>query len=95
MDAPLYPPAMAYTRPHMLSQALSVRDTPIAELKTNPAAWAIVSKEVPGVEMRFGNPALKPHLGNFSLESMLPFGVVKREMLDRIETQFRALGAAK
>lgn len=95
MDAPLYPPASAYIQPQRLPQTYSIRDTPIAVLQADPAAWAIVQKEIPGVEQRIGNEMLKPHLGNFSFESLLPFGVVKRDALDRIDAQLRTLGDRK
>ena len=95
MDAPLYPPATSFVQPQRLPQTLSVRDTPIATLKSIPAAWAIVNKEIPAMDRRIGNPALAIHLGNFSLESLLPFGVVPRDALDRIDPQLRALGEVK
>ena len=95
MDAPLYPPAMAFVPPQRLPQPLSVAETPIATLKTIPAAWAIVNKEIPGMDRRTDNPGLITHLGNFSLESLLPFGVVGRDALQRIEPQLRALGKVK
>lgn len=95
MDAPLYPPAARFVPPRRLPQRLSAAETPIATLKTIPAAWAIVEKEIPGMDRRIGNPMLAVHLGNFSLESLLPFGVVPRDALDRIDAQLRALGEVR
>ena len=95
MDAPLYPPAVAFVPPQRLPQRLSAAETPITELKANAAAWAIVNKEIPGMDRRTSGDQIKPHLGNFSLESLLPFGIVQRDALDRIDAQLRALGPAK
>lgn len=92
MDAPLYPPASAFVQPQRLPQSLSSRETPIAVLKSIPAAWAIVNKEIPGMDRRVGGDQIRPHLGNFSLESLLPFGVVPREAIERIDRQLAALG---
>ena len=95
MDAPLYPPAIAFVQPRRLPQSLSAYDTPISVLKTVPAAWEIVNQEIPGMDRRVGGAQIKPHLGNFSLESLLPFGVVSREAVDRIDRKLRALETAK
>lgn len=95
MDAPLYPPAVAFVQPKRLPEVLSSRETPIAVLKSIPAAWAIVNKEIPGMERRVGGDQIRPHLGNFSLESLLPFGVVSRDAFERIDVQLRALGEVK
>jgi hypothetical protein len=95
MDAPLYPPATAFEQPTPVAREINTKDTSIADLKAIPAAWAIVLKEIPDVEMRVGNPMLKPHLGNFSFRSLTQFGVVKSDALDRIDPQLRALGAVR
>jgi hypothetical protein len=94
MDAPLYPPATAFVQPERVPQPLSVRETPIAVLKANPGAWAIVIKEIPSLD-RTVTGGLKPHLGNFSLESLLPFRIVQRDVLERIDQQFRTLEPVK
>jgi hypothetical protein len=95
MDAPLYPPDAAFVQPQRVPQRLSVAETPVAILKTIPAAWAIVIKAVPGLDQMLGGDQIRPHLGNFSLESLLPFGMVQRDALDRIDQQFIALGDVK
>ena len=95
MDAPLYPPAAAFVQPQRVPQRLSAAETPIAVLKTVPAAWAIVNKEIPGMDRRVGGDQIRPHLGNFSLESLLPFGIVQREALERVDQQLRALGEVR
>jgi len=92
LDAPLYLPAKSYDPPRRLARVLSSRDTPIAILQANSAAWAIVNKEIPGMDRRIGNEMIKPHLGNFSLESLLVFGVVQREPLARIDAELAKLG---
>ena len=95
MDAPLYPPASAFEQPVRAPRHLSTQDTAIADLKAIPAAWAIVLKEAPNIEARIGSEMIKPHLGNFSFRSLVQFGIVKTDILDRIDTQFQALGAVR
>lgn len=92
MDAPLFPPATDFVQPRRLPQRLSAAETPIAILKTIPQAWAIVTREIPGMDRRVGSDQIRPHLNNFSLESLLPFGAVPRDAVARIDTQFLALG---
>ena len=92
MDAPIYPPATAFVQPKWLPRMMSTRDTPINVLQVNPTAWAIVMKELPGIERRIGNPMILPHLGNFSIRSLIQFGPLPEEALDRADEQLRALG---
>lgn len=91
MDAPVYPPAQAYEQPVVVPRVLSTAATSIASLLAIPAAKAILLQEIPRFEMRIGNDQLKPHLDNFSLRSLVQFGVFKAEDLDRVDVQLRAL----
>jgi hypothetical protein len=99
MDAPLYPPATAYVAPERVAHKVDSYQTSIADLLANPDTKAILLREIPGFEGRVGNSALKPHLGNFSLRSLVQFGVFKAEQLDKVDVFLRALppvkGAAK
>jgi hypothetical protein len=95
MDAPLYPPAREFILPERVAYRVSTRNTPIAELLKIPAAWAIVVKEVPGIEAKVSVPMLKPHLGNFSLRSLVQFGFATSEQLDRADAQLLQLGDLK
>ncbi len=95
MRAPVYPPARAYASPERLPRTLSVRDTPVSVLKAIPEAWAIVIKGLPSIDRRTSSEQIRPHLGNFSLASLLVFGVVPRDVLDRIDPQLQALGKYK
>lgn len=95
MDAPLYPPASSFVRPERVAYQVSTRNTPIAELMKIPAAWAVVVKEVPGIDARLSVPMLKPHLGNFSLRSLVQFGFSTTAQLDRVDAQLLALGDVK
>jgi hypothetical protein len=79
-------------QPERVPQPLSTRETPLTLLQSIPAAWAIVNKEISGMERRVGGEQIRPHLGNFSLQSLLPFGIVQREALERIDQQLSALG---
>jgi hypothetical protein len=95
MDAPLYPPAKTFAQPERVAYRVSTRNTPIAELMKIPAAWAVVTREVPGIDARLSVPQLKPHLGNFSLRSLVQFGFSSAEQLDRVDAQLLALGDIK
>lgn len=95
MDAPLFPPATAYVQPVRIARTLNTRDTSIAELRSIPAVWAIVLKEIPTIERRIASDQMKPHLGNFSFRSLTQFGVVQAADLDRIDAQLLALGEAR
>ena len=92
MDAPTYLPAEHFVQPVRLPRILTTKDTAIADLQAIPVAWAIVLKEAPGIQMLIGAPMLKPHLGNFSFRSLIQFGAVKGDALDRIDAQLKALG---
>lgn len=91
MDAPLYPPAAAFEQPAVLPHGLDTMTTSIAALLANPAAKAILLKEIPGFEGRVSAGPLKPHLDNFSLRSLVQFGLFRPADLDRVDEQLRAL----
>ncbi len=95
IDAPLYLPAAAFELPKRLPRRLSTHETAIADLQQNPAAWAIVVKEIPRIEARIGNEQLKVHLGNFAFRDLLQFGIVQPAALDRIDVQLRDLPEVK
>ena len=92
MDAPTYPPAASYVEPEWLPRTLNTRETPITVLQANPEAWAIVMKELPGVERRIGSVMIRPHLGNFSIYSLIQFGPLPEDAVERADEQLRALG---
>ena len=97
MDAPLYPPARAFEAPVRLPRILNTTDAAVYDLKAVPAAWAIVLKELPGIESRFVGE-LEPHLYALSFRSLLQFGPrneVQADALDRIDAQLRALGEVR
>ena len=91
MDAPLYPPATAYERPATAPHRLNTATSSIAALLADPAAKAIILKEIPGFEARISTPQLKPHLDNFSMRSLVQFGLFKAAELDRVDAQLRTL----
>ena len=95
MDAPLYPPATAFEKPHRLPQRISTKDTAVADIQANPQAWAMVLKVIPNIEAMIGSPMLRPHLGNFSFRSLIQFGIVKADVLDRIDEEFKTLDAIR
>ena len=95
MDAPLYPPANRFEQPVRVARIVSTANTPIAELMKIPVAWAVVVKEVPGIDKRLNVPMLQPHLGNFSLRSLVQFGFSTPDQLDRVDAQLKSLGDIK
>ena len=91
MDAPLYPPATRFEQPRVVPRVMTTQYTTIADLQKNPAAWAIVRKEIPGMEARLGGQ-LAVHLTSFSLRTLVQFGAVSASALARIDEQLQALG---
>jgi hypothetical protein len=94
MDAPLYPPSQAYVAPTIVPHQLDTTRSSIADLLADPAARAILLQEIPTFEARVGNEQLRPHLGNFSLRSLVQFGVFQADALDRVDRQLAALPPA-
>ncbi len=92
MDAPNYPPAMVFVQPVRLARILDTRNTAIADLMANPAAWAMVLREAPEMAFLVTVGALKQHLGNFSFQDLVAFGAIKPDALDRIDVGLKALG---
>jgi hypothetical protein len=92
MDAPLYPPSTVFEQPVRIAHMLSTREAPVAELKANAAAWAIVLKQIPSMDARTSSEMLKPHLGNLTLRALSQFGIAKSADLDRIDEQLLLLG---
>lgn len=95
MEAPLYPPAQAYEQPASIAYVMTTANTSIATLQAIPAANAILLAEIPNLQSRIANPALKPHLGNFSPRSLVQFGVFKADALDRIDAKLRSIPAGQ
>ena len=92
MDAPLYSPAVAFVQPETIARPLSTSESAIADLQAIPAAWAVIVKAIPNIGARVGSEMIKPHLGNFSLKSLIQFGIVRPDAFDRIDADLRALG---
>jgi len=91
VDAPLYKPSRAFERPVVIAQPLNADTTPLAVLLAEPDARAILAREAPVVEQAVQGDALRPHLSNFSLRSLLPFGLITLDTLQRMDTQLQAL----
>jgi len=73
MDAPTYPPAVAFEPPVAVPQVLRLENTSLAELMKRPAAWDIVLRHLPSLRMMTSSPMLKPHLGNFTVQTLQTF----------------------
>jgi hypothetical protein len=75
LDAPIYPPAAAFEQPIAAPYGLRLEDVSLAELMKVPAAWDIVLKHLPWIELMTGAPMMKPHLGNMTVHSLASFGM--------------------
>jgi hypothetical protein len=73
VEAPTYPPAEAFEQPIAAPYVLSLENVSLAELMRMPAAWDIVLKHLPSLELMSGSAMLKPHLGNFTVLSVQTF----------------------
>jgi len=73
LDAPTYPAAIAFEQPLQAAAVLSLENFSLAELMSDPAAWAIVVKHLPSLQRMVGSPMIKPHLGNFTIHSLQTF----------------------
>jgi hypothetical protein len=73
LDAPTYPPATRFEQPIATSSVISLESFSLAELMKMPAAWAIVVKHLPSLQRMVGTPMIKPHLGNFTVQSVQVF----------------------
>ena len=73
MDAPTYPPAVAFEQPASTPHTVSLDSFSLAELMKMPEAWAIVVKHLPSLQRMVGTPMIQPHLGNFTVASVQVF----------------------
>lgn len=73
MDAPTYPPAIAFEQPAAAPYVLRLEDVSLAELMKMPAAWEIVLKHLPALKLMTSSPMMKPYLGNFAVHDMQQF----------------------
>lgn len=92
MDAPVYPPSIAWEAPVIVPQLMSTHNASFADFLADPAAKAILVSEMPAYQMVLGNPQMKPHLGNISPRAMADFGMLKPDALDRIDAKLAAAG---
>ena len=95
MDAPLYPPSQAYEAPILVPYEMNTTNTSIAVLLANPAIKAIILKEMPIIGAMVSNEMLKPHLNNFSPRSLVQFGALKGDALDKVDAQIHMLPKAQ
>jgi hypothetical protein len=72
MEAPIYPPATAYEAPKLQPYVLSADGCAIAELKSDPAAWAIILKHMPAIKFLVEIPDTQKLLSNMTI---VDFGV--------------------
>jgi hypothetical protein len=93
MDAPLYPPMVAYEEPVLVPGQIGIDSIAIGELLATPATRKIVLAEAVFAKL-LADPPFRHHLYNFTLGDLA--GIVPGitpEMLRRIDAQVRALPA--
>lgn len=93
MDAPLYPAASAYTAPAFIGERLGVDTVSLGELLAAPATRDILLSEAPVLEKLSVAPAMRPHLGNYTVLDLMRDGTVTAQAVVRIEARMRALPA--
>jgi hypothetical protein len=91
MDAPTYPPAIAFEQPAAVRTELSIYNVSVAEMKAAPKAWEVVTRNAPGLKMAASSSFLQPHLGNFTVADLLAFGRGPAPDAKKIDAEFRAL----
>lgn len=96
MDAPTYPPAVAFEQPIAAPYELSVRSVSVAELMKMPAAWAVVTEHMPAMKMVVSVPQAKPHLANMTVVDFAGFaGQANSPALAAIDEELRRLPASE
>jgi hypothetical protein len=73
LDAPTYPPAAAFEQPIAAPYVLRIEDVSLDELLQLPAARDIVFKHLPALKLMVSSPMMKPHLGNFTVQTVQTF----------------------
>ena len=91
MDAPVYLPAAVFEQPAPAPFTLRSNMISLAELMKWPAAWAIVLKHAPSTKFMVGAAQMKPHLGNFTLDGLIAFGVFDQKTVDAISLELSTL----
>lgn len=73
MDAPTYPPAAAFEQPIAAPYVLRIENVSLDELLKMPAARDIVFKHLPALKPIVSSAMMKPHLGNFTVQTVQTF----------------------
>lgn len=95
MDAPLYPPMIAYEEPALVPGQGGVESITIGELLAAPATRKIVLAE-PVLAKLLADPPFRHHLYNFTLGDLAGIvPVITREMIAKIDLELRALPASE
>jgi hypothetical protein len=96
LDAPTYPPATAFEQPVPLPYVLELQSVSIDELMKNPAAWTVVTKYLPSLEIIAGVASMKPHLSNMTVPSLSAFfRLPTPEVLASIDRELRQIPPLK
>jgi len=71
--APTYVPAAAFEAPAASAYVISLENSSLAELMSNAPAWDIILRHLPSLKLMTSSSMLKPHLGNFTVQSIQTF----------------------
>jgi hypothetical protein len=86
MEAPVYGPLISYSRPVNAPFQLNVNTASLEELKSAPAAWAIILKHAPKFDTLVNSLDVKPYLSTMTIDSFIAFGEISRDQVDAINT---------
>jgi hypothetical protein len=96
LDAPTYLPATAFEQPIAAPFVLRLENVSLAELMKMPAAWDIVVRHLPLINLMVRSPMLKPQLGNFTVLSLQTFAKsATPEVLATIDEELAHLPPAR
>jgi hypothetical protein len=96
MDTPIYPPATAYEAPVLQPYVLSVDGCAVAELKSDPAAWAIVLKHMPAIKFLVDVPETQKLLDNMTIVDFSVFSApIDPKLLASMNAELARLPGSK
>lgn len=90
MEAPVYPPALAYHEPEAVAYTLTVADASVAELLAIAEAKAAIIAVVPDFEKRVSGE-IGQHLGNLSLKLLADYTVIDRAAYEAVASRIDGL----
>ncbi|MGD8644252.1 MAG: hypothetical protein PVI15_08190 [Chromatiales bacterium] len=90
MQAPVYPPATEFKQPEPAPFEFGIDTVMVEELISSPSIKQMLERDIPNFSRAIQSPMLKPHLSNFTLRSLVDFGIVSDDLLEVIDTKLRS-----